>query len=101
MRLSSPWKAGKPSSVYCRQAEGRPFDLVILDLTVPGGMGGKETIKKLLEVDPGVRAIVSSGYSKDMTLAEYRKFGFSGVIAKPYRVSEFSKAVKDALQGPQ
>ena len=77
--------------------EGRPFDLVILDLTVPGGMGGKETMKKLLELDPGVKAIVSSGYSKDTILAEYKKFGFSGVIAKPYRVSEFSKAVKDAL----
>jgi PAS domain S-box-containing protein len=82
------------------RASGRPFDLVILDLTVPGGMGGRETIKKLLEIDPGVRAIVSSGYSKDMTMAEYRKFGFSGVIAKPYRVSEFSRAIKDALQGP-
>jgi PAS domain S-box-containing protein len=87
-------------AVDCYKAamdEGRPFDLVILDLTVPGGMGGKETMQKLLELDPGVRAIVSSGYSKDMILAEYKKFGFSGVIAKPYRVSEFSKAVKDAL----
>ena len=80
-------------------AQGRPFDLVILDLTVPGGMGGKETMKKLMEIDPGVKAIVSSGYSKDTILAEYRKFGFSGVIAKPYRVSEFSKAVKSTLQG--
>lgn len=81
------------------RAEGRPFDLVILDLTVPGGMGGRETMQKLMEVDPGVKAIVSSGYSKDTILAEYKKFGFSGVIAKPYRVSEFSKAVKSALQG--
>ena len=81
------------------RAEGRPFDLVILDLTVPGGMGGKETMQKLLEMDPGVRAIVSSGYSKDQILSDYKKFGFSGVIAKPYRVSEFSKAVKDALKG--
>jgi len=80
------------------RAEGRPFDLVILDLTVPGGMGGKETMQKLLEMDPAVKAIVSSGYSKDMILAEYRKFGFSGVIAKPYRVSEFSKAVKSVLE---
>ncbi len=80
------------------KAEGRPFDLVILDLTVPGGMGGKETMQKLLEIDPAVKAIVSSGYSKDMILAEYKKFGFSGVIAKPYRVSEFSKAVKSVLE---
>jgi PAS domain S-box-containing protein len=81
------------------RAEGRPFDLVILDLTVPGGMGGKETMQKLMEIDPKVRAIVSSGYSKDMILSEYKKFGFSGVIAKPYRVSEFSAAVKSALEG--
>jgi CheY-like chemotaxis protein len=81
------------------KAEGRPFDLVILDLTVPGGMGGKETMQKLMEIDPKVRAIVSSGYSKDMILSEYKKFGFSGVIAKPYRVSEFSAAVKSALEG--
>lgn len=80
------------------RAEGRPFDLVILDLTVPGGMGGKETMQKLIEIDPKVRAIVSSGYSKDMILSEYKKFGFSGVIAKPYRVSEFSAAVKNALE---
>ncbi|MCC6502082.1 MAG: PAS domain-containing protein [Deltaproteobacteria bacterium] len=79
--------------------EGRPFDLVILDLTVPGGMGGRETMQKLLEIEPGVRAIVSSGYSKDPILSDFRKFGFSGVIAKPYRVSEFSKVVKDALKG--
>ncbi|CAG1065951.1 two-component system, cell cycle sensor histidine kinase and response regulator CckA [uncultured bacterium] len=81
------------------KAQGRPFDLVILDLTVPGGMGGKETMQKLMEIDPKVRAIVSSGYSKDMILSEYKKFGFSGVIAKPYRVSEFSAAVKNALEG--
>jgi hypothetical protein len=50
-------------------------------------------------VDPGVRAIVSSGYSKDPILSDFRKFGFCGVIAKPYRVSEFSRAVKNALNG--
>ena len=62
-------------------------------------MGGRETMQKLLEIEPGVRAIVSSGYSKDPILSDFRKFGFSGVIAKPYRVSEFSKVVKDALKG--
>jgi len=77
--------------------QGRPFDAVILDLTIPGGMGGVETVKRLLDIDPDVKAIVSSGYSKDPIMSEFRKYGFSGVIAKPYRVMDFSKAVKAVL----
>lgn len=79
--------------------EGRPIAAVILDLTVPGGMGGVETVKRLRDIDPDVRAIVSSGYSKDPIMADFRKYGFSGVIAKPYRVNDFSKAVKAVLEG--
>jgi signal transduction histidine kinase/CheY-like chemotaxis protein len=67
---------------------GRPFDVVILDLTVKGGMGGKETVKKLLEIDPNVKAIVSSGYSGDPIMSEFRKYGFSDALAKPYRMSQ-------------
>ncbi|MBI1912855.1 MAG: PAS domain S-box protein [Deltaproteobacteria bacterium] len=77
--------------------EGKPFSAVILDLTVPGGMGGRDTMQMLLELDPAVNAIVSSGYSRDPIMADYRKFGFKGVIAKPYRVSEFSKVVSGVL----
>ena len=58
---------------------------MILDLTVPGGLGGKETMEQLLEIDPGVKAIVSSGYSEDPIMAESRRYGFSGIIAKPYK----------------
>jgi PAS domain S-box-containing protein len=66
------------------QKAGRPFDLVILDLTIPGGMGGKETIERLLAVDPGVKAVVSSGYSANPVMSEYKSFGFTGVLQKPF-----------------
>jgi PAS domain S-box-containing protein len=69
---------------------GTAFDAVILDLTVPGGMGGKAALDKLLHLDPQVKAIVSSGYSEDAIMAEYAQHGFSGVIAKPYRIAELS-----------
>jgi CheY-like chemotaxis protein len=67
---------------------GRPFDVVIMDLTIPGGMGGKEVIMKLLEIDPYVKAIVSSGYSIDPVLSEYEKFGFKGFLTKPFNIVE-------------
>ncbi|HEX2768662.1 MAG TPA: ATP-binding protein [Geobacteraceae bacterium] len=72
---------------------GEPFAAVIMDLTVPGGMGGKETMKKLLEIDSGVVGIVSSGYCNDPILAHYREYGFSGVVAKPYNMEELGKAL--------
>ena len=74
---------------------GRPFDVVIMDLTVPGGMGGKEAIKKLLEIDPDAKVIVSSGYATDPVLAKYKEYGFSGAVAKPYRVSDLEKTLHD------
>ena len=68
-----------------------PFDAVILDLTVPGGMGGKETIEALLHIDPDIRAIVSSGYSQNSILANYQRHGFRAVIAKPYSTAELNQ----------
>jgi two-component system cell cycle sensor histidine kinase/response regulator CckA len=79
------------------QISGHLFDAVILDLTVPGGMGGKETIAKLLRIDPRVKAIASSGYSDDPVLAEFRKYGFSAIIPKPYRIIEASKVLHDVI----
>jgi len=79
------------------QESGTAFDAVILDLTVPGGMGGKETIEKLLKIDPQVKAVVSSGYSHDSLIAEFDRYGFSGVIAKPYRVSVLSQVLNEVL----
>ncbi len=75
------------------RAAGRPFAAVIMDLTVPGGMGGKEAIVKLLAIDPAVRAIVSSGYSEDPVMADFRAYGFRGVAIKPYRIRELSEVV--------
>jgi CheY-like chemotaxis protein len=81
------------------QQQGSPFDVVILDLTIPGGLGGKETIKKLLEIDPQARAIVSSGYSNDPVLAQFTEYGFKGVAAKPYTIKTLSQAVHDVMHG--
>jgi len=74
------------------------FDAVILDLTIPGDMGGKEAIKKLLEIDPEVKAIVSSGYSNNPIMAEYKQYGFRDVVAKPYEVKELSKVLYRVLK---
>jgi signal transduction histidine kinase/ActR/RegA family two-component response regulator len=75
------------------QEQGRPFDAVIMDLTVPGGTGGKEAVRKLLEIDPDAKTIVSSGYSEDPVVADYRSFGFRGMVNKPYRLRDLSEAV--------
>ena len=76
---------------------GHPYDVVILDLTVPGGMGGKEAMKFLLKIDPNIKAIASSGYSNDSIMSEYKKYGFTAVIAKPYKVRELSEIVSKVI----
>ena len=63
--------------------------------TVPGGMGGKEAVKILLGMDPEVKVIVSSGYSNDPVMAEYKKYGFSGVVSKPFKITELSKVLRE------
>lgn len=77
--------------------ENRRFDAVIMDLTIAGGLGGRETINRLREVDPSVKAIVSSGYSNDPVMANFEEYGFSGVIAKPYKIAELSKTLHNLL----
>ena len=79
-----------------RQA-GKPFSAVILDLTVPGGMGGFEALQRLRVLDPEVRAIVSSGYSNDAIIANYQGHGFSGAIAKPYQMTELSEVIRQVI----
>ena len=78
---------------------GKPFDVVIMDLTIPGGMGGKETIKRLLLIDPTAKVIVSSGYFNDPIMANYEKFGFKGIITKPYNMEELSKILHKVITG--
>jgi PAS domain S-box-containing protein len=78
--------------------EDRKFDAVISDLTIPGGMGGAECIKRLVELDPSVKAIVSSGYAMDPVMSRYREYGFCACIAKPYEVSDLGHVVHDVLQ---
>ncbi|NIM14122.1 MAG: PAS domain S-box protein [Candidatus Aminicenantes bacterium] len=73
---------------------GELFHAVILDLVVPNGMGGKECIRELREIDPNVKAIVSSGYSNDPVMANYRDFGFQGVLPKPYQLQKLSEALE-------
>lgn len=78
--------------------ENRRYDLVILDLTIPGGgMNGEETMRTLLELDPRVRAIVASGYLQNPVLANYREHGFCGMVTKPYSISELLREVSRAI----
>lgn len=76
---------------------GNPFDLVILDLTIPGGMGGAKTIIELLKIDKNVKAIVSSGYNNDTIMANYEDYGFCGVVPKPYTKSQLSQILNKIL----
>jgi len=79
------------------QDKGTPVDVVILDLTIPGGMGGQEAGEQLLAVDPEARIIVTSGYSNDPVMSSFRKYGFKAAIEKPFNLRELSIAVGTAL----
>ena len=76
---------------------GKPYDAVIMDLTIPGGMGGKEAIVELSALDPKAKAIVSSGYSNDPVMSEYAASGFCGALSKPYKLEEVSEALRRAI----
>lgn len=79
------------------QSEGNPFSLVILDLTLPGGYGGVKVIQDLLKFDPQCKAIVSSGFSNDPAMANYREHGFKGGIVKPYTVEAMREIIHSVL----
>ncbi len=90
---------GQEAVALYRQAleAGAPFDVVILDLTIPGGPGGKEVLKDLLALDPHVRAIVSSGYADDPVMARPSAYGFKGTVAKPYTARTLREIVARVL----
>ena len=74
-----------------------PFDVVIMDLVVPGGMGGMETMQELQKIDPGVKAVVSSGYSTDPIIANYEEYGFWGAVSKPYKIEHMNAVLHRAI----
>jgi CheY-like chemotaxis protein len=76
---------------------GEPFDVVILDLTIRGGMGGAETVQKLSEIDPGVKAVVSSGYSDDAAISDFPEHGFKAFLKKPYNVDDLREVLVTLL----
>ena len=76
---------------------GEPYEAVILDLTIKGGMGGEQTIRELLKIDPDIRAIVSSGYFNDPVMSHYAEHGFRGALAKPYQKDDLERLLKEIL----
>jgi CheY-like chemotaxis protein len=91
LKLLDAWSSAR--------AAGTPFAAAIMDLTIPGGMGGKEAIRQLREIDPEARCIVSSGYANDPILAEWREHGFAGVLPKPYQQGDVLSVLERVL-GP-
>jgi DNA-binding NarL/FixJ family response regulator len=78
---------------------GQPYDVVVFDLTVPGAMGGADAMREILKMDPMAKGIVSSGYSSDPVMANFQAHGFRGSVPKPYRMSDFSRTLREVLKG--
>ena len=86
-------------ALYAKErAAGVPFDVVILDLSVPDGMGGRETIGKLKELDPLVKAVVSSGFANDPYVQDYADFGFAGKLSKPYKINDMKLILEELIK---
>ena len=97
--VSQTEEGGEAVDVYIEKFEsGKPFDLVIMDLSIPNGMGGADAIRKIREVDPNIIAIVSSGYSDDPVMSDPKSYGFDAVLPKPYKPHELNLLVKKTLK---
>ncbi len=90
VEIASDGKQAIDMYMKAREAQN-PFSALIMDLTIHGGMGGKDAIKDLLQVDPGAKAIVSSGYSNDPAVTNYQEYGFRAVISKPFKIEELKE----------
>lgn len=89
-------------AIECYQGamdSGKPFDAVILDLTVKGGIGGKEAVKTLLKINPQVKAVVSSGYSNHPEMTDFKTYGFTGVLTKPYKMKDLADVLNTVITG--
>ena len=85
--------------LYTREkSAGAPFDAVILDLSIPDGMGGKEAIGHLRAIDPSVKAIVSTGYTNDPAVTDFSAYGFSGKLAKPYKINDMKVVLEQLMK---
>jgi CheY-like chemotaxis protein len=86
-------------AMYRQAAEaGKPVDVVVLDLTIPGGMGGKEAVTRLLQKYPQARAVVASGYYNDPVMADCAIYGFKAAVAKPFQLEELGQALRKAME---
>jgi CheY-like chemotaxis protein len=95
----TPCETGRQAvDLYKHSLEaGTPFDLLILDLTIPGGIGGQEVLREILAINPAAKAIVSSGYAEGPIMADYASFGFKGVLPKPYTEQQLQELVTSML----
>lgn len=94
------WVANGAEAIaeYGKQKEaGQAYSAIIMDLTIPGGMGGQEAIVAILTIDPSAKAFVSSGYANDPIMQHYRDYGFAGVIAKPFDIASIQQMLRALL----
>ncbi len=78
--------------------DNMPYDVVLMDLTIPGGMGGKDAVQKVLAIDPDANAVVISGYSNDPVLSNFEEYGFKGMLVKPFKIEELKDIIEKTLQ---
>lgn len=98
-KVEAASEGGEALELYSRALdEKKPFDAVLLDLTVPGGMGGQETARRILKMDPEAKLIVSSGYSTDPVMEDHESYGFRAMVRKPYTLGELSQTLHDVIE---
>jgi len=86
-------------AIAAYQKSGETIDLIIMDLTIPGGMGGKEAVREILAINPAAKVVVSSGYSNDPIMANFADYGFCAALVKPYQLKEFTRLINQQTQG--